>query len=283
MSVELIQGGTGDGKSHAAMLRVFNHLLEGGVVGLNFRLTEDWAYIFASVHPHVLDGSSSIAQVAESAYKRCFYIGEVSTLESLCKHYNDRCIGPVAKRFERRILVVLDEAQLYLNAREWRKNAPWVQLFTQHRKMGLDLILLAHHIRFIDAQARELIAMISRVMNLQESFRVPLLDIRFPHPFFIYITKPRLSERGGSWRLLRFSQAVGEMYDSHEIFAFDSLAGEIEAQGVFNDQLSVYGAPMHEAELPVQPDPLLSGTWWCSFDPGYSGRTAKYQGMALCF
>ncbi len=268
MSVELIQGHTGSGKSHAAMLRVYEHLLEGGVVGLNFRLTEDWAYIFASIHPHVLDGSSSIKEVAESVYNRCFFIGDVATLEELCRLYSGRCIGPAAERYERKVLVVIDEAQLYLNAREWRKNAPWIQLFTQHRKMGLDLILLAHHIRFIDAQARELISMVSRVMNLQEDFRVPLLDIRFPWPFFIYITKPRLSGGRGSWRLLRFNLAVAEMYDTHEIFAFDTLSTAVESQGVFNDQLSIFGQFSSKPKKSLAP--MLDGTWWCSFDPAFT-------------
>ncbi|MCI5133634.1 MAG: hypothetical protein D3920_00895 [Candidatus Electrothrix sp. AW2] len=268
MSVELLQGKTGDGKSFQAMVRVVEHLLEGGVVGLNFRLTEDWAYLFATLHPHVIDGTASIHQVAESVYKRCFFIGDVSSLESLCRHYNDRCIGPVAKRYERRILVVIDEAQLYMNAREWRKNRPWIEMFTQHRKMGLDLLLIAHHIRFIDAQARELIGTVSRSINFCENIRIPLLDIRFPWPFFIYVSKPHLSQGRGSWRFVRFNMTVAEMYDSHEIFAYDSLSSTVETQGVVNDQL-FFNGPRQNDETPLKTKPLLDGLWWCDFDPAF--------------
>ncbi|MCI5157301.1 MAG: hypothetical protein D3906_02485, partial [Candidatus Electrothrix sp. AUS1_2] len=219
------------------MIRVVEHLTEGGVVGLNFRLTEDWAYILAMHHPLVADGSKTLQEVAESVYRRCFFIGDPHTLQDLVDDYNSRCIGKAADRLEHRILVVIDEAQLYLNAREWRKNAPWIQLFTQHRKMGLDLILIAHHIKFIDSQARELINYVSYVKNLQEDWRIPLLDIRFPFPLFIYTTKPRVGGGKGTWRFIRFNVPVSEMYNSHEIFAFDSLSGVIQDQGLFSNQL----------------------------------------------
>ena len=59
------------------------------------------------------------------------------------------------------------------------------------------------------------------------------------------------------------------MYDTHEIFAFDSLSGVVEDQGVFNDQ--VYINPDFEIEPPEpQPVPILDGTWWCDFDPAFS-------------
>jgi hypothetical protein len=276
MSVELLQGHTGGGKSHSGMIRVREHLIEGGVVGLNFRLTEDWAYIMALTHPCVLSGEMTLDYVAESLYKRCFYIGDPSTLEELVKQYNKRCIGKVADRVERRVFVVIDEAQLFLNAREWRKNAPWVQLFTQHRKMGLDLLLIAHHIKFVDSQARDLISYVSRVVNLQEDWRIPLLDIRFPFPFFIYTTKPRVGGGRGSWRLLRFNPAISEMYDSYEIFAHDALSGTVETQGVISSQLHYYG------NYTPKPVPVLKcgRTWWNSFDPSFSGLAGRPNEVA---
>ncbi|MGR0479863.1 MAG: zonular occludens toxin domain-containing protein [Candidatus Electronema sp. V4] len=152
MSIELLQGYTGCGKSYIAMTKVVDHLYEGGVVGLNFRLTNEWAYICALNHPKYKNGSASYEECVKSLHSRCFYVGNVQTITDLAKMGLDLCEGWARKRRERKTLVVVDEAQLYLNARNFRENFPWLQLGTQHRKMGLDFLLLAHHISMIDNQ-----------------------------------------------------------------------------------------------------------------------------------
>lgn len=55
------------------------------------------------------------------------------------------------------ILLVLDECQLLFNARDWRFNRPWISFFTQHRKYGYDVILIAQYDRMIERQIRSLI------------------------------------------------------------------------------------------------------------------------------
>lgn len=64
--------------------------------------------------------------------------------------------GPVK---EGRVLVVLDEAQLLFNARTWQSNdvKGWIAFFTQHRKYGIDVILIAQFDRMLDRQIRSLI------------------------------------------------------------------------------------------------------------------------------
>lgn len=58
---------------------------------------------------------------------------------------------------EGEILLVLDEAQLIFNARDWQFNRPWISFFTQHRKYGYDVILIAQYDRMIERQIRSLI------------------------------------------------------------------------------------------------------------------------------
>ena len=60
---------------------------------------------------------------------------------------------------EGRILLVLDECQLLFNAREWdaKGRKEWLSFFTQHRKYGYDVILVAQFDRMIDRQIRSLI------------------------------------------------------------------------------------------------------------------------------
>lgn len=64
-----------------------------------------------------------------------------------------------SKPKEGSILLVIDECQLLFNAREWQQNgrAQWLSFFTQHRKLGYDIILIAQFDRMVDRQIRSLI------------------------------------------------------------------------------------------------------------------------------
>lgn len=60
---------------------------------------------------------------------------------------------------ENNIILIIDEAQLIFNAREWniegRKD--WMSFFTQHRKLGFNVILIAQSDMYLDKQIRSLI------------------------------------------------------------------------------------------------------------------------------
>lgn len=60
---------------------------------------------------------------------------------------------------EDRIFLVIDECQLMFNAREWQKagREVWLSFFTQHRKLGYHIILIAQFDRMIDRYIRSLI------------------------------------------------------------------------------------------------------------------------------
>lgn len=57
------------------------------------------------------------------------------------------------------IVLVIDEAQILFNAREWNKKgrSDWLSFFTQHRKYGYDIILIAQFDKMLDSQIRALI------------------------------------------------------------------------------------------------------------------------------
>lgn len=57
------------------------------------------------------------------------------------------------------IRVYIDECQLLFNAREWnvKGRKEWLSFFTQHRKYGYDVYLIAQFDRMIDRQVRSLI------------------------------------------------------------------------------------------------------------------------------
>lgn len=60
---------------------------------------------------------------------------------------------------EDEILLVIDEAQLLFNARDWqaKDRYEWLAFFTQHRKFGYEIILVTQMDRMIDRQVRGLI------------------------------------------------------------------------------------------------------------------------------
>lgn len=60
---------------------------------------------------------------------------------------------------EGQIKLVIDECQLLFNAREWNKKgrSDWLSFFTQHRKYGYDVYLVAQFDLMIDKQIRSLI------------------------------------------------------------------------------------------------------------------------------
>lgn len=60
---------------------------------------------------------------------------------------------------EGRIRLYIDECQILFNAREWnvKGRKEWLSFFTQHRKYGYDIYLIAQFDRMIDRQIRSLI------------------------------------------------------------------------------------------------------------------------------
>ena len=60
---------------------------------------------------------------------------------------------------EDHILLVVDEAQLLYNARQWQQTDQngWISFYTQHRKFGFKVILVAQFDRMLDRQIRSLI------------------------------------------------------------------------------------------------------------------------------
>lgn len=66
-------------------------------------------------------------------------------------------IGRTIKEGE--ILLVIDECQIMFNSRDWgqKNRGEWCSFFTQHRKLGYEIILIAQFDRMLDRQIRSLI------------------------------------------------------------------------------------------------------------------------------
>lgn len=56
-------------------------------------------------------------------------------------------------------VLIIDECQIIFNARQWQQNGreKWIGFFTQHRKLGFDIILICQFDRMVDRQIRSLV------------------------------------------------------------------------------------------------------------------------------
>lgn len=126
------------------------------------------------------------------------------------------------KRREGAILLVIDEAQLVFNAREWDKKGrkDWLSFFSQHRKYFYDVILVAQFDRMLDRQIRSLIeyehihrkvgnfGKIGKVFSLFAMGKL-FVSVRIWYP---------LKEKVDS-EFFAFRRKLGRLYDTYADFA----------------------------------------------------------------
>ncbi|MGR0479881.1 MAG: zonular occludens toxin domain-containing protein [Candidatus Electronema sp. V4] len=233
--INLYFGPPGNGKSAVAFMLGIDHLKAGGVLATNFKLVPDWAMQLAKMRLVCKLGFVDPVQQAVSYYNRCFLTGAPSSLYEISKQLNDLVLPKIKKRREGKGLLILDEAQLYLNSRRWEDNFPWIEFFTQHRKLGWNVSLIAHSGDMIDKQIRPLLEYETKLRNLKR-VKLPFIPLHFPFDLFALVTKyagmPEQHKSSvHSKRLIPLFLPVVRLYDTMEVFAFDSLPKGYSHQG----------------------------------------------------
>ena len=120
------------------------------------RLVYNWVNVLNN--PCICNYPINIEMISESRRKNFIYVdNEELTPEFLMKFSRQYFKGKKFK--EGKIRVFIDEAQLLFNAREWdiKGRKEWTAFFTQHRKFGYDIYLIAQFDRMLDRQLRSLI------------------------------------------------------------------------------------------------------------------------------
>lgn len=123
------------------------------------------------------------------------------------------------------ILCVIDECQLIFNAREWQiaGRAEWLSFFTQHRKYGYNIILIAQFDRMIDRQIRSLIEY-EFIHRKASNFGIggQILSLVSGGNLFVAVQMwYPLKARIGS-ELFHSRKAYYSLYDSYTTFAQDA-------------------------------------------------------------
>lgn len=137
--IELYSGTPGSGKSLHAAETIYWRLRAGKPVICNFMIEP--GYI--------------------RKYKNTFYYCPNEELNpGVLYEFSKSYFAETGNNFkEDSILLVIDECQILFNARSWgdRDRAGWLSFFTQHRKYGFLVILIAQNDRMLDRQIRSLV------------------------------------------------------------------------------------------------------------------------------
>lgn len=203
--IYLYSGTPGSGKSLHQAERIYNRLRAGKPVIANY-------------------------EINTKAIKRCR--GKITYLDNqeLKPEYlidYSRSYFEQNKFREGSIWLFIDEAQLLFNCREWDATgrAAWISFFTQHRKYGYDIFLVAQFDRMLDRQLRSLIEyeVIHRKVS---NFGVKgwLFSMLAGGNLFVAVKMwYPMKERVGS-EFFKYHKKYQRLYDSYKEFAKDTDA-----------------------------------------------------------
>lgn len=117
---------------------------------------------------------------------------------------------------EGQTLVVIDEAQIHFNSRNWNSNSnirmEWLTFFSQHRKYGYNFILIAQYDLMIDKQIRCLIEYQVAHMVINNYFRF------LPLKFFLAVTRWYGQRMKLAHEIIMFRKKVSAAYNSFATF-----------------------------------------------------------------
>lgn len=160
---------------------------------------------------------------------------------------------------ESSIALYIDEAQLLFNCREDNLHVnrkAWIDFFTQHRKYGYDVILIAQFDRMLDRQIRSLIEyefIHRKVSNM--GWRGWLLMPFLGNHVFVKVWYP-MKERLGA-EFFRVKKRYYRLYDSYKDFGHKKPGGNQNEMG--NSQpapVRPAADPVPAAADPVSVDPV---------------------------
>lgn len=109
----------------------------------------------------IIIGNFYINKTAISKKKGLYlYVGNDRLTPYRLLHFARRYSDHLGRRLkEGELLLIIDEAQLLFNSREWQNLAKsgWLSFFSQHRHYGYNVILIAQFDRMLDRQVRSLL------------------------------------------------------------------------------------------------------------------------------
>ena len=210
-----VEGPPGAGKTYYCVRKIAEALESGKVVATNATLVADFETALANRHLLRLFIPGRRRQLAED-WRRSFL-----HTEDLSEVLRVRLHG----RGEGRGVLLLDEAHHWLNSRLWKEEDRLyiLRFFSQHRKLGWDVYLIAQSIDNIDVQVRRLLEYRVSLRNVKR-FKVAGLPI-IPFNVFLAVWRWHAAESAIVKREAFLLNGIAKLYDtfgtSHGLAATD--------------------------------------------------------------
>jgi len=117
---------------------------------------------------------------------------------------------------EGQTLVVIDEAQILFNSRDWGTNSKlrmsWIKFFSQHRKYGFNFIMIAQFDKMIDKQIRALIEYEVAHMKVNNFFWF------LPTTFFLCVERWYGQRMKVGHNIVPYRKKIAKAYNSYSTF-----------------------------------------------------------------
>src|ERR1700677_4422161 len=163
--IEIFEGRIGGGKTYTAIERIANVLAQGEVVCTNIRLKWDGLRAMIAKRARVEIEPDQVIQLGN---------------DKISEFHRHVPWGDLRGSGKTRVLVVVDEAHLFFNARDWGKaNRELLAFLTQSDKVSVDVIFISQSALNIDKQFMRLVLFIWRFRDLSK-WHVPGLGIKYP-------------------------------------------------------------------------------------------------------
>ncbi len=228
MSITVYTGTPGSGKSFHAAKDIIHRLKGKGGLICNFPLNED--------------------KLKNTKCRFDYWDNSEITPERLVDYaQKNHKIGK-----EGQTLIVIDEAQILFNSRDFgrKDRASWITFFSQHRKLGYNVILITQSDRMLDRQIRCLLEEEVRHRKLNNyGLGGMILGLFSVSTWFIAINY----WYGGNGvkigsTMIRYSKKISKIYDSYRMFSDSTFGG-----GSGGDRKAVGPVGTPPKEEPEQP------------------------------
>lgn len=126
---------------------------------------------------------------------------------------------------EHQTLIVIDEAGIKFNARNWqdRERLKWLEFFSQHRKFGYDIILISQADIMLDKQIRTFIEIQHIHRKMSNNGWVGL--ILSPLITFCDVKRWYGIDMSLGCDFIRYKHSIAKIYDSYAMFDNGLIGG----------------------------------------------------------
>ena len=229
-SIEITSGTLGGGKTYFEVDRMYQHVAAGG-----------WAYTNIEIYPQKF--AEALARDGlEFDPKRLVF------LEGDPDRFHERISRGTA---DSQVLVVIDEAGLAFNARDWAKTDRALLTFnTLARKLDINLHYISQDIEDIDKQFRRKASKLWICRNLRH-YRIGGV-VPFPIPIMVRICMDNTVKTGKAVR--EFAEPVIRRQWICDLYNSDALHGS--HAGAFSGMAAVRGEPLRRIPRVRPPGPV---------------------------